>query len=65
MKFTTKGQLVIPSWLRREFQIENGTRVIVSATSEGILLKPITAATIRQARGVLTRRPEQRLKVVA
>ena len=25
--FTTKGQIVIPAWLRREFHIENGTQI--------------------------------------
>ena len=34
----TKGQVVIPSWLRREFQIEEGTRAIVIGTPDGILL---------------------------
>ena len=38
--FTTKGQVVIPSWLRKEFSIEDGTRAVVQATPEGILLKP-------------------------
>lgn len=58
--FTTKGQVVIPLRLRREFHIEDGTRAVVEATPEGILLKPVTAATIRRARGILKRRPGQR-----
>ena len=36
--FTTKGQIVIPAWLRREFHIKNGTRSVVQSTPEGILL---------------------------
>lgn len=28
--------------------IENGTRVVVTATEEGILLKPVTAALIKR-----------------
>jgi AbrB family looped-hinge helix DNA binding protein len=55
--FTTKGQVVIPAWLRRQFNIENGTKAVVQATPEGILLKPVTAATIRRLRGILKRKP--------
>ena len=55
--FTTKGQVVIPAWLRRQFQIETGAKAVVQATPEGILLKPVTAATIRRLRGILKRKP--------
>lgn len=55
--FTTKGQVVIPARLRRQFHIENGTRAIVEATPDGILLKPVTAVTIRRLRGILKRKP--------
>ena len=41
--FTTKGQVVIPRRLLRLYHIEDGTRAIVTATDEGILLKPVTA----------------------
>ncbi|MGA2750802.1 MAG: AbrB/MazE/SpoVT family DNA-binding domain-containing protein [Verrucomicrobiota bacterium] len=58
--FTTKGQVVIPLRLRKEFQIEPGTRAVVEATSEGILLKPVTGASIRRARGILKRKAGQR-----
>ena len=57
VSFTTKGQVVIPAWLRRQFQIETGTRAVVQATPEGILLKPITATSIRRLRGILKRQP--------
>jgi AbrB family looped-hinge helix DNA binding protein len=49
--FTTKGQVVIPIWLRRQFGIEEGTRASVTATEDGILLKPITRSYIRSLRG--------------
>ena len=54
--FTTKGQIVIPAWLRKQFHIEDGTKAVVQATAEGILLKPVTAALIRQGRGILKRK---------
>jgi AbrB family looped-hinge helix DNA binding protein len=55
--FTTKGQVVIPSWLRKQFDIEDGTKAVVQATPEGILLKPVTAALIKRGRGILKRKP--------
>jgi AbrB family looped-hinge helix DNA binding protein len=57
VRFTTKGQVVIPVWLRKHFHIQNGTKAVVQATAEGILLKPVTAVTIRRLRGILKRRP--------
>jgi AbrB family looped-hinge helix DNA binding protein len=58
--FTTKGQVVIPLRLRKEFHIEDGTRAVVEATPDGILLKPVTAATIRRVRGILKRKSGQK-----
>ena len=55
--FTTKGQVVIPSWLRKQFNIEKGTKAVVKATPEGILLKPVTSVTIQRLRGILKRKP--------
>ena len=55
--FTTKGQVVIPARLRRQFHIENGTKAMVEATPDGILLKPVTAVTIRRLRGILKSKP--------
>ena len=49
--------MVIPSWLRKEFHIEDGTRAVITATADGILLKPVTATTIRKLRGILKRKP--------
>jgi AbrB family looped-hinge helix DNA binding protein len=59
VRFTTKGQIVIPAWLRKQFEIEDGTKAVVQATPEGILLKPVTAALIKHGRGILKRRPGQ------
>lgn len=58
--FTTKGQVVIPLRLRKLFHIEDGTRVIVTATEEGILLKPVTRHAINRLRGILKRKPGDR-----
>ena len=55
--FTTKGQVVIPRQLRKEFHIEEGTRAIVTATPEGILLKPVTRWSIDRGFGLLKRKP--------
>ena len=54
--FTTKGQVVIPLRLRKQFEIEDGTKVVVQATPDGILLKPVTAALIKRGRGILRRK---------
>ena len=56
VRFTTKGQVVIPMWLRKQFSIEDGTRAIVTPTPDGILLKPVTAAMIERGFGVLKRK---------
>ena len=51
--FSIKGQVVIPRRLRKEFEIEEGTRAYVEATPEGILIKPVTGKFIRSLRGSL------------
>jgi len=53
VSFSSKGQIVIPRWLRTEFGIDEGTKAAVTATPDGILLKPITPAYIRSLRGSL------------
>jgi len=51
--FSVKGQVVIPWRLRKEFEIEEGTKATVIATPEGILIKPVTPKFIRSLRGSL------------
>jgi bifunctional DNA-binding transcriptional regulator/antitoxin component of YhaV-PrlF toxin-antitoxin module len=51
VSFGTKGQVVTPLRLRKEFEIEAGTKATVVSTPEGILLKPITPAYIKSLRG--------------
>lgn len=58
--FTTKGQVVVPARLRRQFDIKQGTRAAVIATPDGILLKPMTAAAIKKGRGILKRPPHSK-----
>jgi AbrB family looped-hinge helix DNA binding protein len=55
--FTTKGQVVIPKRLRKLFHIVDGTRAIVTATPEGIVLKPVTKHAIARLHGILKRKP--------
>jgi AbrB family looped-hinge helix DNA binding protein len=55
--FSTKGQVVIPAWLRKQYHIQEGTKAIVEAAEDGILIKPVTAATIRRLRGILRPKP--------
>lgn len=42
---------------KQEFQIEEGTRAVVNATPEGILIKPVTRHAIARLRGILKRKP--------
>jgi AbrB family looped-hinge helix DNA binding protein len=56
VRFTAKGQVVIPLRFRRLYHIEGGTRAILMATDDGILLKPVTTATIERGFGLLKRR---------
>ena len=53
IRFTVKGQVVIPVWLRKMFDIAEGTRALVYAEGDAIVLKPITPKHIRKMRGFL------------
>jgi AbrB family looped-hinge helix DNA binding protein len=53
IRFTVKGQVVIPSWLRKMFDIVEGTRALVYPEGNAIVLKPITPKHIRNMRGFL------------
>jgi AbrB family looped-hinge helix DNA binding protein len=57
VRFTAKGQVVIPARLRKRYHIEDGTRAIVTPTPEGILLQPVTRHAIDRLRGILKRKP--------
>ncbi len=50
---TKKGQIVIPSKVRRHFDIKEGTRIQIDIDEKGhsIILKPITREYINSLRG--------------
>ena len=50
---TTKGQLVIPSKLRRQFGIRKGTQVAFLEQDHRLILQPLTPEFIRSLRGSL------------
>lgn len=54
---TTKGQLVIPSKLRRKYSIKKGTQVIFLEQQNCLVLQPLTAEFIRSLRGSLKVEP--------
>jgi AbrB family looped-hinge helix DNA binding protein len=47
VSFSVKGQVVIPRRLRKEFEIEEVTRVCILSPPDGILIKPVTTKFIR------------------
>jgi AbrB family looped-hinge helix DNA binding protein len=49
---TVKGQIVIPSKLRRKFGIKKGTQVYVYERAGEIVIKPITDDYIRSMAGM-------------
>jgi AbrB family looped-hinge helix DNA binding protein len=52
---TSKGQIVIPSRVRKNFGIEEGTRIeLIEDRAAGvIILKPVTAQYVHSLRGML------------
>ena len=50
---TTKGQIVIPSKLRRKYNIKNGTKIHFYEEEGEIKLVPVTSEMIRQNFGIL------------
>jgi AbrB family looped-hinge helix DNA binding protein len=53
IRFNSKGQVVIPIRLRKQFKIEAGTRAFVCREGDAIVLKPITPRYIKSLRGSL------------
>ncbi|MBU4200662.1 MAG: hypothetical protein KKG09_07065 [Verrucomicrobia bacterium] len=47
IRFTTKGQMLIPMRRRRIFRIENGTRAIVTATERPLHMTEVNHAKVQ------------------
>lgn len=54
---TTKGQLVIPSKLRRKYAIREGTQVAFLEEDNRLILQPLTPEFVRTLRGSLKGEP--------
>ena len=50
---TSKGQIVIPSVLRRKYGLKGGIRIRLVDDGEQIILKPITPEYVHKLRGML------------
>ena len=48
-----KRAYLIPRWLRKDFEIDEGTRAVVYKQDDHIVLKPLTAQHYRRLRGSL------------
>jgi AbrB family looped-hinge helix DNA binding protein len=54
---STKGQIVIPSKLRRKYSIRKGTQVAFVENENCLVLQPLTPEFIRSLRGSLKGEP--------
>lgn len=50
---TTKGQIVIPSKIRRKYNIKKGTKLYIEENGAEIILKPVTPEYIEKLAGIL------------
>ncbi len=50
---TTKGQIVIPSRIRRKLNIKTGTKLYIEERGDEIILKPVTPEYFEKIAGVL------------
>ncbi len=50
---TTKGQIVIPSRIRRRLNIKRGTRLYIEERGDTLILKAVTPAYFEKIAGVL------------
>ncbi len=53
---TTKGQVVIPSKVRRRLNLKTGTKLYIEERGDEIVLKPITPAYFEKIAGTLQTR---------
>ena len=50
---TTKGQIVIPSRIRKKYKIKKGTRLFIEEKQEEFVLRPINEEYYEKLAGVL------------
>ncbi len=50
---TTKGQIVIPSRIRRKLNIKKGTRLCIEEKGDQLILQPLTVDYYEKMAGVL------------
>ena len=57
---TSKGQLVVPSRIRRRFGIKPGTRINFVEEGDRIIFQPVTREYIRSFRGMFKLKPGEK-----
>ena len=57
---TSKGQLVVPSRIRRRFGIKPGTRINFVEEGDKIIFQPVTHEYIRSFRGIFKLKPGEK-----
>ena len=60
---TSKGQLVVPSRIRRRFGIKPGTRINFVEEGERIIFQPVTKEYINSFCGVFKQKPGEKSAV--
>lgn len=53
VSFSVKGQVVIPRNIRKQLEIEEGTRALISVEGNKIILTPLTQHHFKTLRGLL------------
>jgi len=56
---TSKGQITIPSRLREEFGLEQGTKLMVVPTEYGLVLKKIDLPSVEEFQSRVAERAEE------
>ena len=60
---TSKGQLVVPSHIRRRYGIKPGTRINFVEEGDRIIFQPVTKEYISSFRGMFKRKPGEKSMV--
>ena len=58
-KISSKGQVVIPSKIREELDLEEGTRLVVTRIDNIVLLKKIQIENLKEEFKILTKKGEK------